>query len=113
MRDLPSIIPLYDIFEQNHTAYTVAEYCEGISLETRLAQAGGRMRWEELRPLFMTLMTSLSSLHAAGILHLGLSPENILLGADGRLRLRGFSIPEARRISTDLEAAAPRRLLRP
>ena len=103
MRDLPSIIPLYDIFEQNHTAYTVAEYCEGISLETRLAQAGGRMRWEELRPLFMTLMTSLSSLHAAGILHLGLSPENILLGADGRLRLRGFSIPEARRISTDLK----------
>lgn len=41
MRDLPSVIPLYDIFEQNHTAYTVAEYCEGISLETRLAQAGG------------------------------------------------------------------------
>lgn len=51
----------------------MAEYCEGISLETRLAQAGGRLRWDEVRPLFMTLMTSLTSLHAAGILHLGIS----------------------------------------
>ena len=103
MRDLPSVIPLYDIFEQNHTAYTVAEYCEGISLETRLAQAGGRLRWDEVRPLFMTLMTSLTSLHAAGILHLGISPENILIGTDGKFRLRGFSIAEARQVSTDLK----------
>lgn len=103
MRDLPAIIPLYDIFDQNHTAYTVQEYCEGISLETRLAQAGGRLRWEEVRPLFMTLMTSLTSLHAAGILHLGICPENILLGTDGKFRLRGFSIAEARHVSTDLK----------
>lgn len=103
MRDLPSMIPLYDIFEQNHTAYAVQEYCEGISLETRLAQAGGRLHWDEVRPLFMTLMSSLISLHAAGLLHLGISPENILIGTDGKFRLRGFSIEEARHISSDLK----------
>ncbi len=103
MRDLPALIPLYDIFDQNNTAYTVSEFCEGVSLETRLAQAGGRMRWEEARPLFMTLMTSLSSLHSAGILHLGICPENILIGADGKFHLRGFSIEEARHVSTDLK----------
>ncbi len=103
MRDLPALIPLYDIFEQNHTAYTVSEYGEGVSLETRLAQMGGRMRWEEARPLFMALMTSLNSLHAAGILHLGICPENILVGTDGKLHLSGFAIEEARHVSTDLK----------
>ena len=103
MRDLPSMIPLYDIFEQNGTAYTIAEYCDGVSLEIRLAQSGGRMRWEEVRPLFMALMTSLSSLHAAGVVHLGICPENIRFGGDGKLRLDGFALADSRRVSTDLK----------
>lgn len=103
MRDLPAVIPLYDIFEQNNTAYTVSEHIEGISLETRLAQTGGRMRWDEARPLFMPLLSSLISLHSAGITHFGICPENILIGGDGKLHLRGFAIPEARTVSTDLK----------
>lgn len=66
MRDLPALVLLYDIFEQNNTSYTVSEYSEGITLETRLQQAGGHLRWEEVRPLFMPLMGTLISLHAAG-----------------------------------------------
>lgn len=103
MRDLSAMAPVYDIFEQNNTAYTVSEYVEGISLETRLAQNGGRMRWEEARPLFMPLLSSLSALHAAGIVHLGICPDNLFIGGDGRLRLRGFAIAEARTVSTDLK----------
>lgn len=102
MRELSSIVALYDIFEQNLTAYTVSEYCEGNNLETRLKQVGGRMRWEEARPLFMPLISALISLHSAGILHLGISPENIIVGSDGRLHLQGFSIRDARHVSTDL-----------
>jgi serine/threonine protein kinase len=102
MRELPSIVSVYDIFEQNHTAYTISEYFEGNTLETRLKQIGGRMKWDEARPLFMPLLSTLISLHSAGVLHLGISPRNIIVGNDGKLRLRGFSIAEARRVSTDL-----------
>lgn len=103
MRDLPAVIVLYDIFKQNGTTYTVSEYCEGLSLEARLAQMGGRMRWQDARPLFMPLMGSLISLHAAGIYHLGISPENLIIGLDGKLRLTDFCIAEARMVSTDLK----------
>ncbi len=103
MRDLPAVILLYDIFRQNETSYTISEYVEGITLETRLAQAGGRLRWEEARPLFMPLLSSLISLHAAGILHLGVTPTNLIIGTDGRLRLTNFAIAEARKVSTDLK----------
>lgn len=102
MRELSSVVAVYDIFEQNHTAYTVSEYCEGNTLETRLKQVGGHMKWDEARPLFMPLLASLISLHSAGVTHLGISPQNIIVGSDGKLHLHGFCITEARRVSTDL-----------
>ncbi len=102
LRELSAIVSVYDIFEQNNTAYTISEYCEGNTLEARLKVAGGRMRWEELRPLFMPLLASLTSLHSAGLCHLGISPENLIVCNDGKLRLRGFRLPEARRVSTEV-----------
>ena len=103
MRDLPALVLLYDIFEQNNTSYTVSEYSEGITLETRLQQAGGYLRWEEVRPLFMPLMGTLISLHAAGLFHLGICPSQLIIGTDGRLRLTGFAIAKARMVNTDLK----------
>ncbi|MDD2361471.1 MAG: PASTA domain-containing protein [Oscillospiraceae bacterium] len=102
MRELTVIVAVYDIFEQNQTAYTVSEYSEGITLEVRLKQLGGRMKWDEARPLFMPLLSALISLHTAGVTHLGISPQNLVIGSDGKLRLQGFCITDARRVSTDL-----------
>lgn len=103
LRDLPAVQPTYDIFEQNDTAYTVSEHCEGITLEQRLQQLGGRMSWDEARPLLMPVMASLVSMHSAGLVHLGICAENLVVGQDGKLRLIGFAIPESRMVSTDLK----------
>ena len=103
LRDLPAVVSPYDIFKQNNTSYTISEYIQGISLEARLAQTGGRIHWEEARPLFMPLMGSLISLHGAGIVHLGICPEKLMVGTDGKLRLSDFTIKEARMVSTDLK----------
>ena len=86
LRELPSLIPLYDIFDENGTTYTVGEHCEGLSLEERLGQLGGRMSWDEARH-FMPLMSTLIAMHSAGICHYGLSPSNLVLAADGRLHM--------------------------
>lgn len=103
LRDLPTMIPLYDIFEANNTAYTVTEFCQGITLEETLKQAGGKMKWEQIRPLIMPLLSALSAMHSAGLYHLGICPQNILVGLDGRAHLKNFIIPEARMISSDLK----------
>lgn len=107
MRELAAMIPIYDIFEENQTVYAISEHEEGVPLEARLAEIGGRMRWSDARPLFMPLLSSLISLHAAGIYHLGICPDNLLIGPDGKLRLRGFYLPEARFASTDLTPSLP------
>ncbi len=104
MKDLPCLLPLYDIFAEKDTVYAIYDYCEGRSLSRTLKTRGGRMSWNEVRPLFMQLMTTVSSLHRAGIYHLAISPDTILVGPDGKFRLRSFAIPEARTTGSPLKA---------
>ena len=96
LRDLPVVVPSYDIFEENGTAYTISEYCEGISLEKHVAAKGGKLSAEEVRRLFLPLIEAMSQIHATGVLHLALSPKNILVDSEGYLRLKNFSISEMR-----------------
>ncbi|MBR5539933.1 MAG: PASTA domain-containing protein [Clostridia bacterium] len=101
LRDVLVVVPPYDIFEENGTAYTVAEFCEGKSLEKYVAAKDGHLSFEETRRLFLPLLSALSTIHAAGLLHLGISPKNILVDAEGNLRLKNFAIPETRTVNTD------------
>jgi len=104
MRDLPANIPMYDIFRENETAYTVSEVCEGVTLTEYLAGRGGRMTWDEARPLFIPLMNSLESLHRAGVLHLGIAPDVLIVGRDDKLHISDFALAEARTVGGDLTA---------
>ena len=104
MRDLSAVIPVYDIFEANNTAYTISENVTGVTLEEYLQQNGGSISWEQARGLFMPALSSLSSLHAAGVMHLGLCPQNMIVTRDGKLKIKGFGIAAARISRSDLQA---------
>ncbi len=101
LRDVLVVVPSYDIFEENGTAYTVAEFCQGQSLEKYVAAKGGHLPFEEVRRLFLPLLSALSTIHATGLLHLGISPKNILMDNEGNLRLKNFAIPETRTVNTE------------
>ncbi|MBR4867891.1 MAG: PASTA domain-containing protein [Clostridia bacterium] len=91
LRDLTALFPTYDIFELNGTAYAISEYVESISLEDFLERNGGSLTFEQTRALMMPAIATLSSLHAAGLVHGGISPENLFVGRDGKLRFGGFA----------------------
>ncbi len=96
LRDVLVVVPSYDIFEENGTAYSVSDYCEGTSLEKYVAANGGKLAAEDVRRMFLPLIEAVSTIHATGVLHLALSPKNILVDADGSLRLKNFAISEVR-----------------
>ena len=96
LRDVLVVVPSYDIFEENGTAYSVSEYCEGTSLEKYVAAHGGKLPVEEVRRMFLPLISAVSTIHATGVLHLALSPKNILVDGEGHLRLKNFAISEVR-----------------
>ena len=103
LRDLNIMVPVYDIFDQNNTAYTVGERPDARTLTEWLAERGGRLSWEETRRLFVPFLSSLVSCHTSGLLHLGICPDHILVGADGRLLLTGFDIPAVRGSASPLK----------
>ncbi len=97
VRGLSALVPVIDIVEENNTAYAVTEYIESISLrEFLLKSQTGYLNWEKAKVLFMPVLSTLSALHKLGITHNGINPDNLMIGRDGKLRLWGFSIKEAR-----------------
>lgn len=96
MRDLPALVPVYDMFEENGTMYTVSDHVEGVTLRAYLQKSGEYMSWEAARPLFVPLLSSVMSLHAAGLVHLGISPDTIVVDGENRLRLGGWELNDAR-----------------
>ncbi len=104
MRNLSAVIPTYDVFELNSTAYAISEYMESITLrEFLLRNPEGNIEWEQARIMFMPVLTTLESLHSNGIIHGGICPDNLLLCRDGKVRLKGFCISEANTMSSVLE----------
>ena len=95
------ILPVVEVFQSNGTVYSVSSVVSSISLKDFLIRNGGVLKWEQVKPLFMPLLSTLNDLHNVGIAHRGISPENILVGRDGRLYLSGFSIKSARCANTE------------
>ncbi len=101
-RTMSHIIAPSDMFYLNNTAYSIMPYCSGISLKQYLADNAGELSWEQVKKLFPPLLTTLGCLHNAGIVHRGISLDNILVTDKVELKLTGFSISEIRTVNTDL-----------
>ncbi|MBQ5590580.1 MAG: PASTA domain-containing protein [Clostridia bacterium] len=104
MNSFEELLSILDIFEENGTAYYVTEYVEAITLRDFLLRNGGVLNYEQFRPLIMPLLSTISSLHAVDIIHRGISPDTILVGKDGKLRLTEFSIADTRTARTQFQA---------
>ena len=100
-RNLSALIPVIDIIEENNTAYAVSEYLETITLRDFLLKSRtGYLGWDRVKTLMMPVLTTVASLHSLDIYHRGISPNTLVLGRDGKLRLTGFMISSARCLKT-------------
>lgn len=104
LKNLSAVIPTYDVFELNETAYAVSEYMESVTLrEFLLRNPDGNILWEQARIMFMPVLTTLEALHSSNIIHGGICPDNLVLCRDGKVRLSGFCIEQANTMSSELE----------
>ena len=76
--DNPHIVRIYDIFEENNTAYYVMEF-----LEDRWSQFGkDGIPWELSLNIIRQVGDGLSYIHSQNVLHLDVKPCNILFRKD-------------------------------
>ena len=83
------IVDVLDTFQANNTAYIVMEYLEGDTLKT-LLKTKGVFDAAKLIKLMEPVMKSLSVMHRTGFIHRDISPDNIMLTNNGRLKLMDF-----------------------
>lgn len=75
------IVDVRDFFETNNTAYIIMEYLEGTDLKSYIKQ-NGLMSGEAVVNLLEPVMLSLKKVHAQGLIHRDISPDNIMILAD-------------------------------
>lgn len=104
LNDMSVMIKILDIFEENNTVYVIEEKLDLIHFDEYLKRSNGQLEWEVARPLFMPLISALESLHKRGIGHYAVSPSNLLITHDGKLKLTGFCTSMERKRGTPLKS---------
>ena len=84
-----NIVTLRDYFEENGTAYIVMEYLEGEDL-SYYAQEHGRLEMDEALDLLEPAMLALDKVQKKGLIHRDISPSNIMVLSDGRVKVLDF-----------------------
>ena len=91
------IVGVRGFFHENGTAYIIMDFVEGETLKSLATNSGGKLPAQETLRLFRPLCDSIARVHAVGLLHRDISPDNIILRPDGVLTLVDFGA--ARQIS--------------
>ncbi len=87
----PNIIPLYEIGLHKGRPYLVFAYVDGTTLGKQLCKRPVLTVSEALN-LFRPVLEGMAHAHAQGVVHLDLSPANIMLDKEGLPRIMDFGL---------------------
>jgi serine/threonine protein kinase len=86
----PNIVGVKSFFEENGTAYLVMQYLDGCSLEAYRRGRGGRLPAGEVVAIALSILEGLQAIHAVGMLHRDIKPQNVILTTTGKVKLIDF-----------------------
>jgi hypothetical protein len=90
----PNIVGTYDTGEDDEVAYIVMELVHGITLR-QLIDRDGALPVPIAADIAYQVADALSVAHARGLVHRDVKPGNVLVQADGRVKVTDFGIAKA------------------
>ena len=88
----PNIVKVYDVSVTDRLNYIVMEYIDGITLKEYMKQRGGPLTWKEVVHFAQQILSALEHAHSQGVVHRDVKPQNIMLLANGSLKMMDFGI---------------------
>lgn len=101
----PNILALYDIGQQDGTAYIVSELLEGESLRDILAR--GPLSHRKAIAYATQIAQGLAAAHARNIAHRDLKPDNVFITRDGHAKILDFGLAKAIENPAAAKSGAP------
>jgi serine/threonine protein kinase len=98
----PNVLAVHDVGEQDGEVFLATELVPG---ETLASRGGATSDWRALARLYVQAARGLAAAHAVGLVHRDVKPANLLLGADGRVRVGDFGLA----VRAQVDATAPSR----
>lgn len=88
LQGIPNIVKVVDFFPENGTTYIAMEYIHGEPLDEWVRKK--HMNASEILQLIRPVIDALVQTHQQGVLHRDLTPGNMLVCADGTIKLIDF-----------------------
>ena len=92
-----------DILLFNSTAYAVCRYKDCITLESYFKEKSP-LSPKKAISAFKNILMALKKLHSIGVIHAGISPKSVFVGADGKIHLGRFAIKQSHSVNSALRA---------
>ena len=86
----PHIVKVYDLFEENGTAYYVMDYVDGENLSVRLKRTNAPLAESDVRNYLNQILDGLEAIHNEGMFHLDIKPANIMVDSHNVVKLIDF-----------------------
>lgn len=90
----PNVVAVHDTGRDGDAVYLVMEYLPNVTLRKELRHRGMLTPRQSLIVLD-AILAGLEAVHGAGMIHRDLKPDNVLLGADGQIKLADFGLARA------------------
>jgi hypothetical protein len=87
----PGVVTLHDVVEADGRLFLVMELVEGLTLRD-LVDRSGPVAPAAAARVGLALLDALDAAHRAGIVHHDVKPANVMVAADGRVKLADFGI---------------------
>ena len=87
----PNIVKVYDVSFGTKIQYIVMEYIDGVTLKEYISKHQP-MDWKDAVYFTHQILSALNHAHEKGVIHRDIKPQNIMLLADGTIKVTDFGI---------------------